>query len=289
LDRFLRLPKPFEVGAAFATLPVAGIDAVAMGPEGMDDLGSMAMHVFMETFSFNPTPQAIRPVAEAMLNRNMFTGREIEGMRLQNLPKAERIDAQTTGMAQVISKYVTGSGVSPAMVQHLMNGYLGPLGMLGVNVTDATLAGAGIVPDKSAQVDGVFGNLPTALKVPADFTAKWLFSSTEGERSTRYVGEFYELHTQIKQYTAAINEAVRVGDLEKAASLKEEAAHLRPMKSALNKVNSQMSELNRQMRIAQNSPNLTEAQRQERMAKINIRKNKIARDAIEKAYEVGAL
>jgi len=289
VKRFLRLPKPFEVGAAFATLPVAGIDAVAMGPEGMDDLGAMAMHVFMETFSFNPTPQAIRPVAEVMLNRNMFTGREIEGMRLQGLPKSERIDAQTTGIAQVVSKYLTGSGISPAMMQHLMSGYLGPLGMLGVNTADATLAGAGIVPDKSAKVDGIFGGLPTALKIPTDFTAKWLFSSTGAERGTRYIGEFYDLHTQIKQYTSAINEAKRVGDLDKVTDLVNRSKELRRLKPYMNKVNTQMSELNRQMRIAQNSPKLTDEQRQERMAKINLRKNKIARDAIERAYEMGVM
>jgi hypothetical protein len=210
-------------------------------------------------------------------------------MRLQGLPKSERIDAQTTGLAQTVSKYLTGSSVSPAMMQHLMSGYLGPLGMLGVNITDATLAGAGVVPNKSAQVDGVFGGLPAPLKIPADFTAKWMFSSMDDERGTRYVGEFYKLHTEIKQYTAAINEAKRTGDLERVNRLAEESKELRTMKSYMNKVNSQMSEMNRRMRIAQNSPNLSEAERQDRMSKINLQKNKLARDAIQKAYEMGVL
>lgn len=283
MDRFLRLPKPFELGAVFSTLPVAGIDAVAMGPQGLNDLGQMASHVFMETFSLNPTPQAVRPVVETMLNQNMFTGREIEGMRLQGLPKALRADLQTGGIAKALGN----KAVSPAQIQHLLRGYLGPLGMFLYDSVDATMAGAGLVDSKAARSEGVFGGMPPGARELSNFTAKWMFSANEGERGTKYVGEFYDLHSRIRQYTAAINEASRMGDVEEVRRLVEKSKGIMPLKSTMNKVSSQLTKLNQAMRQAQLAPGLTDQQRQQQIDRINRAKNKLVRNAMEMARQYG--
>ena len=82
-DRHYRMPKPFEVGAVFGTLPER-LWEYGLDRDG-DLLAERLKFLLSETLSFNPTPQIIRPMAELYMDKNMFTGRSIVPMRLQRL------------------------------------------------------------------------------------------------------------------------------------------------------------------------------------------------------------
>jgi hypothetical protein len=282
-SRFLKLPKPFEVGAIFSTLPVQAFDSMFTSQNGVNDLGRMVGHTLMETFSLNPTPQMVVPLVEVMTNKDMFSGMPIEGMRLEGLPKELRVDLSTGGIAQALGNKV----LSPVQIQHIMDGYLGPLGSQLYAAVDGTLAGAGLVKEKAARADGVFGDLPGPARWAANFTAGRFISKTDEERSTQFVSQFYDLRSKIQQYTSAINEASRMGDYEEVQRLSEKSAELRRLKPLFNKVNTRLTKINQAMRFAQFSPGLTDEERQARIAELNAEKNRLVRDAIDKARELG--
>jgi len=52
--------------------------------------GERMWHVFMDTFSFNPTPQMVKPMIDLYANKNSFTGRDIETMGMDRLSKINR-------------------------------------------------------------------------------------------------------------------------------------------------------------------------------------------------------
>jgi hypothetical protein len=282
-NRFLKLPQPFEIGAVFSTLPVQVFDSMYSSTNGMNDLGRMVGHTFVNTFSLNPVPQAVMPLVELYMNKNMFNGMPIEGQRLEGLPKELRIDLSTGGIAQ----FVGNKTLSPVQVQHILDGYLGPLGSFLFSAVEGTMAGAGLVEDKATASDGAFGSLPAPLRGAAKFTVGRFISATDAERSTQFVTQFYDLSNSVKQYTAAINEAVRMGDLDEARRLVEDNRELLRFKPMLAKVSRSLTELNKQLRFAQFSPTLTPEERQRRIDILNTKKNQLVRAAVEKVREGG--
>jgi predicted kinase len=282
-DRFLKLPQPFEIGAIFSTLPVQFFDSMYSSQNGVNDLGRMVGHTLVNTFSLNPVPQAVIPMAELYMNMNMFNGMPIEGQRLEGLPKELRIDLSTGGIAQALG----GGTLSPVQVQHLLDGYLGPLGSFLFAAVEGTMAGAGLVSDKATSSDGVFGSLPAPLRDTANFTVGRFISKTDAERSTRFVTEFYDLSNSVKQYTSAINEAVRMGDLAGARRLVEENRELLRFKPFLASVTRTLSEINRQLRVAQFSVDMSPEERQRRIDILNTKKNQLVRAAVERIRSAG--
>ncbi|RKX65601.1 MAG: hypothetical protein DRP42_04485, partial [Tenericutes bacterium] len=281
-DRFIRIPKAFEIAAAFSTLPET-IFMSAMGEDKWQDTGSMAAHTFMETFSLNPTPEVIAPLAEVWMNYNMFTGRPIEGMRLQAYPKEIRSDLSTGGIAKALGN----SKISPTEWQHVISSYLGPLGMFMFDAVDATLAGADIVDPKSTRAYGAFGDLPPVAKQAANFLGGRFISKTDEEKSSRYISSFYDLHTSIREYTSVINEAQRVGDIDLMMEMAQQSVKQRALKPLINKVAREMTKLNQRMRAVKASKTLTLSQKKKQIKQITFMKNQLARTAISKAQDIG--
>lgn len=281
--RFLKLPKPFEIGAIFGTLPVQIFDSMYSSQNGTNDLGRMVGHTFVNTFSLNPIPQAVVPMVEVMFNYDMFNGMPIEGMRLEGLPKELRIDLSTGGIAQALGSKM----LSPVQIQHILDGYLGPLGSNLYAGAEGVVAGAGLVAPKATASDGAFGALPSPARWAANFTVGRFVSRTDAERSTQFVTEFYDVSNQIKQYTAAINAAVGMGDMVEARRLAEQSQDKLRLKPVFAKVNRRLTEINKALRVAQFSPDMDPAERQRRIDILNVERNRLTRGAVEIARKSG--
>lgn len=131
-EKMYRIPRPFEIGAlAYMTEKMTEqfIDKNAK----IKDLGNALTHTLTDTFSFNPIPQAFRPLVEVYADKNMFTGRNIESLGLQRLSKPERFQPWTSEMMKGTSKAmskVTPESVtlSPIQLEHMVRAYTGWLG-----------------------------------------------------------------------------------------------------------------------------------------------------------------
>ncbi len=97
--------------------------------------------VLMDTFSFNPTPQIIKPLIDLYANKNSFTGRDIEKM---GMSKVNRKRAGTTNLAKGTSWVLDNSlgriskdlVESPVQADYLIQQYLGWVGSMGAATVD---------------------------------------------------------------------------------------------------------------------------------------------------------
>lgn len=134
---FIRIPKPFEVGYIFASLPERFLDwAHQKGLVGdqplvparydlgraMSDMGSNVLGGSV------PVGTAFLPAVEAAIGKggySFFTGRPIVDERLQRLMPEERYNDRTSTLALKLGEKL---GVAPQKVDHIIRGHLGSMG-----------------------------------------------------------------------------------------------------------------------------------------------------------------
>jgi hypothetical protein len=139
----IKIPIPFEVGVLFKVIPER-ILGYTMGTDtGEDFLKSMGRQL-ISTFAFNPIPQTVLPAVEAVTNFSFFTWRPIIPQGLEDVAPQYQIAPGTSKLAEGIAKSlaeIPGLGktraASPIIIDQLINGYTGTMGMYAVDLMDA--------------------------------------------------------------------------------------------------------------------------------------------------------
>lgn len=134
-NHIIGLPRPFEWGTAFATVPETLIDAyyaAGMLHENVSgELKQLAEFVF-DSF-FNPGVNVINGVPvpgiptltlgmELASNKTAFFGTPIEPRYMQRLPQGERFSKYTTETAKFLGEMFN---ISPSKIDHVINGTFG--------------------------------------------------------------------------------------------------------------------------------------------------------------------
>ena len=135
----VRVPIPFEVGLIFKALPEAVILMNDKDTEVKAVLkGLVGMIAASTPLGLSSLPQGIKPMVEATLNKSFFTGQDIESVKERELLPTERVRDKTSGVAKMFSEGIGAvtsavgaptAGVSPIMIDHLINGYTGSVGL----------------------------------------------------------------------------------------------------------------------------------------------------------------
>jgi hypothetical protein len=216
-----RLPKPFEVGAIFSTIPER-LTSLAFGSDTGEIAAKQMALMFYNTFSFTPIPQLLAPVFEAQMNRDTFTDRPIVPLGMDRLLPEEQFTEATSQLARILGRaipteiskpleYAAGFNVkSPLVIDHLIGGYLGTIGMSIVQGTDAIL--------------GPLTGAPASSRVGID-TIPLVnrlyrrFFPDDQRRNSKYGTQFYDQREEIEKIVATIRELSRRGDNEGAQRL----------------------------------------------------------------------
>ena len=117
------------------------------------------------TLAFNPMPQTFKPIAEALVNYNSFTGRVIVGAGMEGRAPEFQVGPSTSEVAQRLGSAL---GLSPLKVDHVLQGYTGTIGMYLVQVTDSVLA----ANDNSPNASKRFEQLPIIKRFALDPEAR---------------------------------------------------------------------------------------------------------------------
>lgn len=130
VERVWVIPKPFELGVLFGTVP----ERIA---EYLDSNDSQSVDAMRDALAraFTPphVPTAIVPLMENWANRSTFTDRPIVPRGRANLDPAEQVAERTGETARVAGAAV---GYSPAKLENLARGYTGGLGRYALNASD---------------------------------------------------------------------------------------------------------------------------------------------------------
>jgi len=272
-DQHFAIPKPFEAGVIFGSLPERMIRLTA----GRDQLGETAKYLTKtvgETFAMNPIPQAFKPLIEQWANKSFFTGRDIIPFYQTGLIPEAQYRHYTSDTARLVADLMPDFAPewmrSPTRIESLVRGYLGTMGMYVMSATD-------VVSNK------VGGFSPPAASGLADLPPVRRFVRGSGPQPTRYETMLWDSMKEVDAIFSSIRVYERTGQQEQASEMLQENRELLGNRDALQRVANAVRDLNDAEKQIQFSLMPPEEKRR-RLDAIQTQKNQLLRQSIPILY-----
>jgi hypothetical protein len=266
-DEHVKIPKPFEVGLLFASVPERIVRAMT-GKDETKQSADFLLRAVVDTLAFNPVPQLALPLVEQYANRDTFTGRPIENFSMELLPAEMRYRADTPLVARGLGAL---TGTSPVRIQHLVEGYLGGIGTYALQATDVLAYGLGLGA----------GERPTARI--ADWPVVRRFYDQQPQRTTRYVTEFYNLKKEVEQTVKGLKALQAEGDADAARDYavnhRDKLALYRTVEHAAQA----LTRLHQQSLIVQRSPTMSGDAKRAALDRIAEQRNRLTQSVMQRA------
>ncbi len=269
-----KIPRPFEVGAIanlFERIAQQGMDDKATGA----DFGNALWFTATQTLGIDPRPQIFKPAMEVYANKNSFTGRAIESMGMKFMPTTDRSKPWTSDSAIAASKTMgavlpDAITLSPVQIQHLVRGYFGYIGTVGLGAMDMI----------------VTRNLNGAAERPdwrmSEYPVVKAFVDQTPLRHTKYATDVYDALQEVNQTFNTI-QRYRKGKNFKAATELENKNKVKLLnRHMLNTETRRVSQLNKKAALIFKDSVLTGAQKTRKLDDINRMKNIIFKRAAER-------
>lgn len=272
-DTAFRIPKPFELGA-IGTIAERSAELLFDDEMTGQRFGKRISDMVFGTFAMDPTPQIIKPLLDVYANKDSFTGRAIEGMTDERLRPQDRAGERTTEVARFLGQLglpdpvqlAKGeySGLSPKQIDFLLRGYFGWVGTTAAQLGDRALRP---LMDR--------GERPAMELRDAFVAGNFVESLPSG--SSRYVTQLYDRARQVNQAYASYRDALKRGDTEKAAEIREEEGGNLLARQRVNHAKEQLAKINQQARMVEGSRTLSAEQKRVRLDAIEDRRDRVAR------------
>jgi hypothetical protein len=138
-DKFYRIPKPFELGIIFGTLPERMLEfAKTNDRKAFDEYGAN----LLEAGAPSVVPTAMLPLLEAWANKSYFTELPIVPQSEEQLPKPLQYGPYTSETAKALGRLFD---ISPRIIDNTIRGYSAGLGTYATKGLDLLLTGTGAV------------------------------------------------------------------------------------------------------------------------------------------------
>ncbi|MCT8857532.1 DEAD/DEAH box helicase family protein [Shewanella xiamenensis] len=260
-DDHFRIPKPFELGVIFGTLPERLL-GFGTGSQTGSDLGRAVGNAVFNTMALNPIPQIALPVVEVMTNKSFFKGTAIEGMGDENRMPGDRYNAYTSDTAREIGQALN---VSPKKIEHLVNGYAGTLGGYVLAMSDM-------------MARQMLGKEKPETPISRYPIIKAFYGGDDPKGSTYYQNEFYKALDAANQAYGSYKRAAEEQDSSRMMAVLEDNRDKLGVRIALNRVQRQVSALSKQAEMVNNS-SMSPSEKREKLDAITRQKNAIYQSA----------
>jgi hypothetical protein len=250
----IKLPIPFEVGTLFKTMPER-IIAYLFGEDTNKDFLEAMQRALLNTFAFNPTPQAIKPILETVVNYNFFTTRPLISQGMEDVAPEYQYTPGTSEVAKWLGKQI---GVSPIKIDHVVRGYTGTLGGYAVSLTDAALETVGA----STKASKTFVQLPLVKRFALDPDAR-------GK-----VSDFYEIKNSVDQFVRTSNLLEKTMQPEEFKKFVSKNKGLYAVKDYVRDIEKSMKEM-REMRTTVQNLNISPDSKRDLLVNIGKRENNL--------------
>lgn len=207
-----RIPKPFELGVLFGSVPERILDAYYnKNPNAFKHVFDSLQQAFLPNF----VPQVASPVIEQFSNRSLFTERPLVPQYLQNLMPQYQANPYTTDTAKAIGRAVAkipgmndSKLASPIILENYIRAWTGGLGKHALDLSDSVLRGLGVTPTKVA---------PTLTN--ADKTLIKAFSVRFPEAGANSIQDFYDEYSRRSSAKKTITYLRKTGAPEDAKDI----------------------------------------------------------------------
>jgi len=221
---YWRIPKPFELGLMFGTLPERVLtDFMTEQPEAWREFHKSVLQVF------NPVgwPSFVAPAMEQMTNKS-FSGAPIVPKNTEKLLPEYQYNNYTTETSKALGRLLgTFPGLesaaindetvfggmakaltTPVLIENYVRGWTGGLGMYALQVADYGLRKAGVVPDPV---------LPASTLADIPFVKSFVvrYPSASADSVVRFYEQYHDTKTRYDSWMSRARE----GDTESMARI----------------------------------------------------------------------
>jgi hypothetical protein len=274
-DEHFRIPKPFELGFVFGTLPER------MATYWREDKD---MSYFVDTFSdgltqalsFDLLPQLMRPAVNAYSNKDPFRERPIVSGALESAPPAEQYTLFTNDTAKWVAQNMPDAAPemlrSPQKMEYLLRGYFSSFNWMASVLLDPLLrdySEAGQKPAKTLSQQPLIGR----------------FYRTEIE-SSKYASQFYELRGHLNQMQRSYNKLVDLGKTEKARAYAKDNGGFEAARKGIASYYKIIKAINNKRDLIYKDKSLSAEQKRDRIQPLYVERNRIFKEAFKKYEDI---
>lgn len=262
-DQHFRIPKPFEIGVMFGTIPERMVRAMG-GKDTGAQLGKAVARAIGETFALNPTPQIVKPLVESYFNYDSFRGGPIENAQDLAVKAEARYNEQTSLLMRELGEAM---GMSPKKLEHLLIGYTGTIGGYVMATADGLIRAA--QPGESASW--------RADEIPL---VKAVYRGTGPAKSTQHMEEFYRMLSEVNQLKRTVDQYRSEGLTDKANELLDEQGGILKSRSSLSRTQQQIRVLRNRIELLQRDRVLSADEKRRRIDELLSRRNDLVYQAV---------
>ena len=225
-DYTIKIPIPFEIGMMFKALPERFIDLV-LGEKVLGVKESVEKDPFesikrqigqsanIPFLSGDISIQAVKPLFEAVINRNSFTNSEIVPYYKLKREEGYQSSPQTNELARLIGEAIN---VSPTKIEHVLSGYTGTLGGYVLDIIDSltrTATGSPFIPNNIFSNPTNFAQYPLIKRLVID-----------NKKMGGYQQQFYELRGEVDSAVQTLNSLRKQKRFDELAAYKSDVKGL---------------------------------------------------------------
>jgi len=264
-DHHWRIPKPFEIGVLFGTIPERMVRALGDKDTGAQ-FGKAVARAIGDTFALNPTPQLVKPMVEAAFNYDSFRGGPIDGPQDLNVQAEARYNEQTSLLMRELGEL---TGFSPKQLEHLVIGYTGTMGSYVMAAADGLIRAARPGESASRRAD----------EIPL---VKAVYRGTGPAKSTQHMEEFYRMLNEVNQLKRTVDQYRSEGLTDKARELLEEQGGILKARRSLSRTQQQIRVVRNKIELIQRDRTLTAEEKRRRIDEMLARRNDLVYLAVNK-------
>ncbi|MDM5138438.1 hypothetical protein OB959_01310 [Aeromonas bestiarum] len=262
-DQHFRIPKPFEIGVMFGTIPERMVRAMG-GKDTGAQLGKAVARAIGETFALNPTPQIVKPVVESYFNYDSFRGGPIENAQDLAVKAEARYNEQTSLLMREVGEAM---GVSPKKLEHLLIGYTGTIGSYIMASADGLIRAAQPGVSASWRAD----------EIPL---VKAVYRGTGPAKSTQHMEEFYRMLNEVNQLKRTVDQYRSEGLTDKANELLDEQGGILKSRRSLSRTQQQVRVVRNKIELLQRDRVLSADEKRRRIDELLSRRNDLVYQAV---------
>ena len=260
-----RIPKPFEIGVLFGTIPERMVRAMGDKDTGAQ-FGKAVARAIGDTFALNPIPQLVKPMVESSVNYDFFQGGPIDGPQDLALMAEARYNEQTSLLMRELGER---SGFSPKQLEHLLIGYTGTMGSYVMAAADGLIRAAR--PGESASW--------RADEIPL---IKAVYRGSGPAKSTQHMEEFYRMLNEVNQLKRTVDQYRNEGLTDKANELLEEQGGILKSRRSLSRTQQQVRVVRNKIDLIQRDRTMNAEDKRRRIDELLARRNDLVYQAVNK-------
>lgn len=189
----LRIPKPHFLGVAFGSAPERFMDwMIKDDPRAFKDLSETALGTLMPTF----IPGVMAPVYEVTTGKSLFTGNSIIPQSLERASGYMQYTNHTSEVSKKLAQVAqgfAGTDLSPIILDRLVQGYLGTIGIEAIKLLDGAVGSGVAKPSKD------FFDVPFVRS----------FIARHPQKSATVIGDFYDKYQALSKRSADLRLAMK--------------------------------------------------------------------------------